>query len=145
MNNIVTDTYTLYSDTIELVTEESKENAIIVETPPHETYDIVQNLYARFQFKILGESSNRCLKVKIAQLNKLSCEVSNNKLVYTDFESLEQPDESDIITAIQDAISEEIESLSIQNQYTKASKSSTSNYELMFKAPLIYSGLGFNS
>ena len=145
MDNIVTDTYILYSDTIELVTEEGKENAIIVETPPHETYDLVQTLYARFQFKIIGESSNRRLRVKIAQLNKLSCEVTDNKLIYTDFQNLSQPDKSEIITVIQSAIVNEINSISVKNQFASASKSDASKYELMFKAPLIYSGLGFNS
>lgn len=138
MSNIVTDSYILFYDTIQLMTEESKENVKLTETPPYETYDIVQNLYAMFQYKITGEQSMRSLKVNIAQLNKVSCEANKGKLKYTAFSAINDIAKSDIITAIQSAIEDEIDSIKIENQYKSAANKANSEYELMFPKPLIY-------
>lgn len=145
MDNLVKTTYTLYTDTIELLTQESKENAIIVETPPHETYDIVQILYAIAQYRITGESSDRTIKVKIAELNKLSCEATQGNLTYTGFTAINSPDMLDILDAIQSEIETQINSINIEHQFISARKSSQAKYGTMFKKPLIYSCFGFDN
>lgn len=138
MDDIKITNYTIIANSIDLKTDQSKQNVVIVDSTQHETYDLIQSLYASCIYKPSFEFEPRSITVKIGDLNKVSCDVTDGVLTYSSFVKLDDFDQDAIIDALKEAVENSITSLLSEKQFLSANKDASNKYTKMFKKPLIW-------